>query len=114
MVLRIVPGATSQQEVEAMLGSPSTISVLDGEQWYYIGSLTESLAFLEPEVLERQVVAIRFDPQGIVQSVDAFGQERGKEVEVVERETPTRGNDLTFLQQFLGNIGRFEEKGKSE
>lgn len=111
MVSQIVPGATTQQEVELILGSPSSVAVLDDETWYYIGSRTESLAFLEPEVLERQVVVVQFDDLGVVQSLEAFGSERSRDVEVVERETPTRGNDLTFLQQFLGNIGRFEEQG---
>lgn len=110
MVPRIVPGVTSQPEVEAILGSPSSISVLDGETWIYVGSRTQTIAFLEPNVLERNVVTVRFDETGIVRAVDAFGTERGREIEVVERETPTRGNDLSFLQQFLGNIGRFEDR----
>jgi outer membrane protein assembly factor BamE (lipoprotein component of BamABCDE complex) len=106
---QIAPGVSSQQDVEMLLGSPSTVSVLDGQEWYYIGSRSRSLAFLEPSVLERQVLAITFDPDGIVQSIDAHGAENGRKVQIVKRETRTRGNELTIVQQLLGNIGRFEE-----
>ena len=92
-----------------LLGSPSSVSVLDGQDWYYIGSRFRTFAFFGPEVLERQVVAITFDPNGVVQSLDALGAENGREVRLVERETRTRGNDLTIVQQLLGNVGRFEE-----
>ena len=106
---QIVPGISSQQDVEMLLGSPSSVSVLDGQQWYYIGKRSRSIAFLEPDVLERQVLSVRFNPDGIVQSVDALDADSGREVHLVKRETRTRGNDLTIVQQFLGNVGRFEE-----
>jgi outer membrane protein assembly factor BamE (lipoprotein component of BamABCDE complex) len=107
---QIVPGISSQQDVEMLLGSPSSVSVLDGQQWYYIGKRSRSIAFLEPDVLERQVLSVRFNPDGIVQSVDALDADSGREVHLVKRETRTRGNDLTIVQQFLGNVGRFEEE----
>ena len=108
-VSQIVPGVSSQQDVEVLLGSPSSVSVLDGQKWYYIGKRSRSIAFLEPDVLERQVLSIQFNPDGIVQSMDSLNADNGREVHLVERETRTRGNDLTIVQQFLGNVGRFEE-----
>jgi outer membrane protein assembly factor BamE (lipoprotein component of BamABCDE complex) len=106
---QIVPGISSQQDVEMLLGSPSSVSVLNGQEWYYIGKRSRSIAFLEPDVLERQVLSVRFNPDGIVQSVDALDADNGREIRLVKRETRTRGNDLTIVQQFLGNVGRFEE-----
>ena len=53
------------------------------------------------------MVTIRFDPQGVVREVDMFGLERGREVELVERETPSFGESLTFFNQLVGNLGRF-------
>jgi outer membrane protein assembly factor BamE (lipoprotein component of BamABCDE complex) len=108
-VAQIVPGLSSQQDVEGLLGSPSSISVLNGQEWYYIGSRYRSIAFLEPDVVERQVLTVTFNPDGIVQSIDAINAENGRKVQLVKRETRTRGNDLTIVQQLLGNVGRFEE-----
>jgi outer membrane protein assembly factor BamE (lipoprotein component of BamABCDE complex) len=105
---KVVPGTHSRNDVARLFGSPSSVSLFDGEVWFYVGDRTETLAFLEPEVTERQVVVVRFTGQGIVDAVDVFGRERGKPVEVVDRETPTSGNEITVLQQLLGNVGRFE------
>lgn len=55
------------------------------------------------------MVVIAFDESGRVRSVEKFGQERGQDVAIVRRETPTAGNDLNLVQEFLGNIGRFNK-----
>jgi hypothetical protein len=36
-----------------------------------------------------------------------YGVEDGRIVEPVERTTPTYGQELTVMQQLLGNFGRF-------
>lgn len=111
-IAEILPGTHSRQDVELILGSPSSISMFDNETWYYIGDRHETLAFLEPEVVERKVVAVRFDESGYVAGVSEFGKERAKSVEIVERTTPTRGNEMTVFEQLIGNIGRFEKGAK--
>lgn len=107
---QIVPFQQSQRDVLAILGSPSTVSVLDGEAWYYIGDRRESLAFFKPELLERDTVVISFDPNGMVTGVDKTTADEEIGIEVVERETPTHGSDLTMIEQFLGNLGRFNSE----
>lgn len=104
---RIIPHQHGQRDVLAILGSPSTLSVLDGEAWYYIGDRRESLAFFKPELLERETVVVSFDDSGLVTAVEKSSVDEDNEIEVVERETPAHGSDLTMVEQFLGNIGRF-------
>jgi outer membrane protein assembly factor BamE (lipoprotein component of BamABCDE complex) len=104
---RIIPQQHSQRDVLAILGSPSTLSVLDGEAWYYIGDRRESLAFFKPELLERETVVVAFDDNGVVTSVEKSSVDEENKIDVVERETPAHGSDLTMIEQFLGNIGRF-------
>lgn len=107
---QIVPGTHTRDDVAEILGSPSSTAVLDSEIWYYIGNQTETLAFFEPKVTERQVVTIAFDNDGVVSTIDAFGLERGRKFEFVERETQTTGSKLTLLDQLLGNLGRFNKE----
>jgi hypothetical protein len=38
----------------------------------------------------------------------------GKRVDIVARETPTRGRELTVLGQMFSNLGRFNSKGSSQ
>ena len=43
---------------------------------------------------------------GLVSDVAEYGLEDGRVVAIADRETPTRGRELTFLEQLLGNVGR--------
>lgn len=107
MVQDITPGQTSRAEVEDMLGAPSAVATFQKEIWYYVGGKVKTVAFFRPELLDRQVVTIRFDEKGIVEAVEHGDGTADKEISLVERETPTRGKDLTVLQQIIGNVGRF-------
>ena len=40
-----------------------------------------------------------------------YGQEDGRTIAYVDRTTPTEGNELTLIQQLLGNLGRFNPEG---
>ena len=103
----IQPGTHSREEVVEILGSPSSTAFLDQETWYYISKKTETVAFLAPEVTNRQVLVVRFDDKGVVSAVDKLGIEDSRDVDPVDRTTPTAGKKLTVLQQLFGNIGRF-------
>lgn len=103
----LVPGQHTRNDVAAILGSPSSTSPFDAESWYYISNRTETLAFLAPEVTEQQVVVVRFNNEGIVTEIDTLGLDHSRKVDIVDRETPTTGNDVSVLDEFIGNIGRF-------
>lgn len=107
ILAEVRPGMSTRDDVLYLLGTPSTMSSFQGPVWYYIGQRTEKVAFFKPDVTERQVVEIMFDETDRVSDLRVIGLEEGQEVELVERETPTEGRDLTVLQQFLGNLGRF-------
>ncbi len=107
VLAEIRPGMSTREDVLYLLGSPSTVSSFQGPVWYYIGQRTEKLAFFKPDVTERQVVEVVFNDSDRVSEMRMIGLEEGQEVELVERETPTEGRDMTILQQFLGNLGRF-------
>ena len=64
-------------------------------------------AFFEPKLLERKIVAIVFDDEGVVEDVVTYTENDKKDVELVSRVTPTAGNELSLLQQLFGNVGRF-------
>ncbi len=100
-------GTSRQSDVAVILGSPTAVATFDPNTWYYIGQRTEQTAFLDPEVTERRVLIVRFDDAGVVRELEELGADDGQEVQLSARETPTAGRDLSFLEQMLGNIGRF-------
>jgi len=108
-------GVSNQNQVATLFGSPSTTSTFDqwGTTWYYISSETEAVAFLAPETIDQQVLAIAFDKEGKVKEVKRYGLKDGRQVSFAERETPTKGKEMTVLEQLLGNFGRFNSSGSS-
>jgi outer membrane protein assembly factor BamE (lipoprotein component of BamABCDE complex) len=107
VVSQITPGESTRGTVEDLLGSPTSIATFNDQTWYYIGRKTEKFAFFKPEVLEQQVVAVHFDPNGVVDDVKLYGPDDAREVELVDRTTPTAGQELSVLQQLFSNLGRF-------
>ena len=109
VVATIKPKVTQRAQVESALGSPSTVSPFDNKIWYYINETTEQVAFFDPEVINRKIIAIVFDDTNIVEDVVTYTEADGQPVNIVSRTTPTAGNEVTILQQLFGNIGRFSK-----
>ena len=107
-------GQSTRRDVEQRLGSPSTSSVFSDNVWYYYTETTEQIAFFEPKVKERKIIAILFAPDGRVDNIATYTEADGKEVELVSRITPTAGTELSFLQQLFGNIGRFSSAASQQ
>ncbi len=102
----ITAGQSSRTDVLRNLGSPTTQAPFDDNIWYYIGQKTEKHGIFDPEVVEEKIVVVAFNEEGIVEQVEEVDADR-LNVPVVRRKTPTGGHEVTFMQQLLGNVGRF-------
>lgn len=109
----IKPGTTTADDVLSVLGTPTSVGTFDTRTWYYIGQITESQAFLEPTVVDRRVVAISFEPTGKVREVRKIDPSQGKDIEMVDRATPTAGHEMGIIEQLLGNVGKFSPAQKN-
>ena len=99
-------GIDTRESVLARYGEPSLRPALSDDIWYYVTSGTNSRAFFETETVRRQVTAFAFDTDGRVAAVENYALEDGKAVELVGRETPTRGKELSFIEQLMGGAGQ--------
>jgi outer membrane protein assembly factor BamE (lipoprotein component of BamABCDE complex) len=104
---QIEPGQSAEGDVVQLLGSPSSLATFDDRTWYYVSQRTERHSFYHTTVVAQDVVAIEFDEQGTVSRIDRHDLNGARDVDLVDRETPTSGNEMSVLEQFLGNIGRF-------
>jgi outer membrane protein assembly factor BamE (lipoprotein component of BamABCDE complex) len=98
-------GEDTRSTVLARLGSPTAVSTFDKDTWYYISQVSARTAFYHPRVNKRDVVAISFrkaDDQ--VVAVNAYSLKDGRVIAYNSRETPTRGREMTVLEQILGSI----------
>lgn len=104
------PGAATQQDVRSILGTPSSKAAFDDSVWYYISQVRVSQAFFKPDTAQQQVLVMHFDKGGVLDRIGVLGEGESNEVTLVARETPTAGHKLTFLEQLLGNVGRFTKQ----
>lgn len=99
-------GVSTKSDVLRILGSPTTQSTFNENIWYYIGQKTEKRGIMDAQVAEERVVIVSFNAEGLVQDFhDAEGDRM--DIPLARSKTPTHGNELTFMQQLLGNMGRF-------
>lgn len=100
-------GVDTKSTVMEKLGSPSTVSTFDPNIWYYVSQVTDRISFYRPQVKSRDIVALTFDRSTEqVTAVNSYTLKDGKVIAFNGRETPTRGRELTILEQLLGNVGR--------
>ena len=100
-------GSTTQDQVRKILGTPSSTGIFDNNTWYYISRKTERIAFLDPDVTDQQVYVVNFDGKGVVRNIEHKTLQDGRNIEPAPGATPAPGRELTFVEQVLGNIGRF-------
>lgn len=113
-VEKIKVGASTKDEVATVLGSPSSIATFDPNTWYYISKRTETVAFFRPDMLDQKVLTVRFDDAGLVRELVQTDKEAAKDLDMVDRTTPTSGQSFSIFQQLFGNLGRFgDQPGKS-
>jgi len=100
-------GADTKSTVRAKLGSPSVQSTFDPNVWFYVNQIKERVAFRRPRVTARNVTAIQFNKDTeLVETVNTYTLKDGKVIAYNTRETPTRGREMTVLEQLLGSVGR--------
>ncbi len=106
----INPSTDTKATVLASLGSPSVEGTFDevdeSDTWYYINQVRERYAYLRPQIQEQTVTAITFNVDGQVTQVAEYGIEDRRIVNYSNAETPTRGRELSALEQIFGTIGR--------
>jgi outer membrane protein assembly factor BamE (lipoprotein component of BamABCDE complex) len=104
---QLVPGTTTEADATSLLGSPTAKGSFDPDSWFYITELTRPVIGGTQSVLQQGVVMLTFNQQGVLQQVQTLNQRDALSVPIVSRTTPSPGTEAGFLQQLLGNVGRF-------
>lgn len=102
---QIVPGVDTRASVEDLVGVPNAAGVLNSSGFYYIETEVRHFAYQKPRITERQIVAITFDPDGVVNNVVTYGLEDGRVITLNRRVTQTSDGDISFIRKLFGNIG---------
>jgi len=103
---KITVGQDTRDTVAETVGVPASAGLLTNSGYYYVRSRRQAMWFMAPRETEREVVAVSFDSNGVVQNVERFGLERGNVVTLDRRVTSSPISDKSFMRQLLGNLGR--------
>jgi outer membrane protein assembly factor BamE (lipoprotein component of BamABCDE complex) len=101
----VKPGTDTRASVLSRLGTPTSRSVVDNDTWFYLSQISSKTGFYQPRVNNRNIVAIAFEKGGEqVATVNTYTLKDGRVIAYNGRETPTRGRELSVLEQLLGSI----------
>jgi outer membrane protein assembly factor BamE (lipoprotein component of BamABCDE complex) len=102
---QVQPGMT-QDQVRGVLGTPDTTSTVGANSYYYISSTAKGVSFLQPTEVDRQVLAVYFNPYGTVDHIANYGIRDGKVFDLISRTTPSAGNEKTLLEKLFRGVGK--------
>ncbi len=103
----LVPGTSTRADASSLLGSPTAKGSFDDNTWIYISETTQPRVGRVQGINSQDVVQLTFDDRGILRDMKQLSKKDAMDVSVVARATPSPGSEATFMQQLLGNVGRF-------
>lgn len=106
---QIKKGVSTKSDVLRVFGSPATVAPFDDSVWYYIGQKTEKRGIFDPKVTEGKIVTVSFDESGVVRDLRTTTGSPA-DVPTVDRKTPVTGTKTSPLQDFFGNLGKYNPK----
>jgi len=107
----VVVGVDTRDSVAETVGAPSSSGVLNESGYYYIATRLKHIGPSQPKPVSRELVAISFDPSGVVSGVERYGLEDGKVIPLERRVTTSGIQDKTFLRQLMGSFGNIQPGG---
>ncbi len=102
----VAVGVDTRDTVASAIGKPGTSGLLTEGGWYYVQSRFKHTGPRKPEEVEREVLAVSFDEDGVVENIERFGLEDGRVVVLSRRVTDSNIKGVSFIRQLLGSIGR--------
>ncbi len=106
---QILVGVDTRGTIEETVGRPSaTAGVTREEAWIYSAYRVRNYTYQAPQVVERDVVAISFDDDGVVSNIERFGLEDGQIVQLSRRVTENSVRNFGFFRQLMRNLGRID------
>ena len=98
-------GRDTRDSVAEKIGAPFNESLGGEDAWYYVSSTRRTFGPAEPRTIRRDIVAVRFAPDGAVENIERFDLQDGRVVTLTARVTDPAVSELGLIRQIFGNIG---------
>ena len=96
-----VPVGSSREQVQLVLGSPSTTSSVAGDAYYYISQTQVESPIWGRSITDQHILAVYFDEKGNVKSMGNYGLQDGKVFDFISRSTVSGGEEANLLRQII-------------
>ena len=101
----VKPGLDAQKVLQT-LGTPSTVSTVGNQTWYYISqNTTRTFMFQKPVIVDQRVIAVNFSKAMKVDHIENFGMKDGVIFNFNGEQTPTGGSEYSLLRQLFRAVG---------
>jgi outer membrane protein assembly factor BamE (lipoprotein component of BamABCDE complex) len=96
----------SAEQVLKILGTPSTVSTVGNQSWYYISQNTNrTFMYDTPTITDQRVLTVVFTKALKVERIANYGQKDGLLFDFNTNTTPAGGKDLSIVRQMLRMVG---------
>ena len=95
----------NKQVIDQLLGSPSFKGEFGDNSYYYFSTISDKIAFLEPDLIEQKIIQLKFDDKDILNKVYLFEKNDSKEILMSSNFTKTTGREISILEQMISNFG---------
>lgn len=107
---KIKIGQTTKMDARRILGTPSAADPFKDQDWYYIGQTNRKKIFQKPEILDRQITILSFNENNVLVKIQELDLDDSQDIDMASAKTRTAGKSPSFVQQFVGNFGRFKKQ----
>ncbi len=108
---QLVPGTSTRADAISLIGSPTARATFDDNRWIYVTQVTSTRIGRTPGVTEQKVLVLNFESNGTLKSIQHLDDNDAKQIAMAPGATPSPGSEASFMQQLLGNVGRFTPAG---
>jgi outer membrane protein assembly factor BamE (lipoprotein component of BamABCDE complex) len=90
------------------MGSPTVVSDLDDDEaWIYYSEKVDNFMFCKPDIIERNVLVLRFNDANIIKELKKVSLENeDKNLEFVANYTAVDSHKTGFFKSIFSNVGQ--------
>lgn len=104
---QLTPGVSTEADATALLGSPTLHETFNQNDWLYVSQVTKRRIGQTQGVLKQNVVILRFNEGGVLQSIRHVGKKQAVMVAMSGGQTPAPGGHASLFQQLVGGVGHY-------
>ncbi len=98
-------GKDKRNIVKKILGSPSFNGGFGDNSIYYVLTVSDQVAFLEPSLINQKILQIKFDKNNILEDIFLYNKNDSKKIKMSSNFTKTTGKKISILEQLISNFG---------